>query len=254
LSFQIDPSIRVVALVGAGGKTSCMFRLAAEIAATGRRVVTTTTTKIFPPKAGQSPTLLLFNEDPRLETLPRLLAATGHVTVGRGVLPNGKLDGISETDLETILEYADVAVVEADGAAGRPVKAPEPWEPVIPANADLVIPIVGLDCVGKPATEAVVFRLDRFLSVTGISEGDAITPIALARLFSSPEGSLSRVPPRARVAPLLNKVDLLDSRYAMEEIAGSILSLAGSRIMRIVAARLRDPIEAWVYGNGLKIP
>jgi len=220
------------------------------MAATGRRVVTTTTTKIFPPEAGQSPTLVLLIEDPHLETLPGLLAGTGHATVGRSLLPDGKLDGISESDLETILEFTDVALVEADGAAGHPVKAPEPWEPVIPAIADLVIPVVGLDCVGKPATEAVVFRLERFLAVTGISEGDAITPIALARLLSSPEGSLSRVPQRARVAPLLNKVDLLDSRYTIEEIAGCILSQVGHRITRIVAARLRDPIEALVYDAG----
>ncbi|MCA1959754.1 MAG: putative selenium-dependent hydroxylase accessory protein YqeC [Desulfomonile sp.] len=249
-SFQIDPSIRVVALVGAGGKTSGMFRLAAEIAATGRRVVTTTTTKIFPPAAGQSPALLLLDKDPRLETLPRLLADTPHVTVGRNLLSSGKLDGISESDLETILQLADVAVVEADGAAGRPVKAPEPWEPVIPAVVDLVIPVVGLDCVGKPATGATVFRLERFLSVVGIREGEPITPFALARLFAGPEGALFRVPSRARVTPLLNKIDLLDSCYPIEEVTALIQSHMESRINRIVVSRLREPIETWVYETG----
>ena len=37
----------VVVLVGGGGKTTLMFRLADELAASGRRVVTTMTTRIF---------------------------------------------------------------------------------------------------------------------------------------------------------------------------------------------------------------
>ncbi len=37
----------VVVLVGGGGKTTLMFRLADELAVSGRRVVTTMTTRIF---------------------------------------------------------------------------------------------------------------------------------------------------------------------------------------------------------------
>ena len=44
----------VISLVGAGGKTSLMFRLAHELAASGETVLTTTTTKILRPTAEQS--------------------------------------------------------------------------------------------------------------------------------------------------------------------------------------------------------
>jgi probable selenium-dependent hydroxylase accessory protein YqeC len=227
-----------------------MFRLAAEFAATGRSLVTTTTTKIFPPHADQSSALLLLENDPLLETLPRLMTTARHVTVARRVLPNGKLDGVSDADLNSILPFTDLVLVEADGAVGRCVKAPEFWEPVIPASADLVIPVVGLDCVGKPASNATVFRLHRFLEVTGIDERDPITPDVLARLFSSSAGSLRGVLPRARVVPLLNKLDRLDPQYALDHIAEVILSRMGSRATRIVAARLHEPIEALVYEVG----
>ena len=66
------------------------------------------------------------------------------------------------------LDLADKVIVEADGADGRPIKAPEDWEPVIPTFANLVIPVVGLDCVGKPASEDWVFRIERFLALTGL--------------------------------------------------------------------------------------
>ena len=44
----------VISLVGAGGKTSLMFRLAHELSLTGDSVLTTTTTKIYVPEPVQS--------------------------------------------------------------------------------------------------------------------------------------------------------------------------------------------------------
>ena len=45
----------VVSLVGAGGKTSLMFKLARELSTAGETVLTTTTTKIYTPSPQQSP-------------------------------------------------------------------------------------------------------------------------------------------------------------------------------------------------------
>ena len=45
-ALRIRPT-EVVVLVGGGGKTTLMFRLADELVASGSRVVTTMTTRIF---------------------------------------------------------------------------------------------------------------------------------------------------------------------------------------------------------------
>ena len=45
----------VVALVGGGGKTSAMFRLAREIATAGGNAITTTTTRIFAAQIALAP-------------------------------------------------------------------------------------------------------------------------------------------------------------------------------------------------------
>ena len=45
----------VISLVGAGGKTTLMFRLAKELVLTGEKVVTTTTTKILEPSSEETP-------------------------------------------------------------------------------------------------------------------------------------------------------------------------------------------------------
>lgn len=247
--FGIGLQTRLITIVGAGGKTSLMYALAREMQGLGKKVVTTTTTKIYPPEPHQSPALVLLRDDPDLETLPCLLDRVGSVTVGQSILQSGKLEGITDATFQRCLTYADWILVEGDGASGQPVKAPEPWEPVIPAFTDIVIPVVGLDCVGRPASEQWVFRLNRFLAVTGLTRGERITPSSIAVLLRSPEGGLKGVPEKAEVVPFLNKKDRLDKEWDLDETANMILAGVGDRISRLVVGRLRGEIRVRVYSK-----
>ncbi len=56
-AFKLE-SGGVIAIVGAGGKTSLMFRIAHELAADGESVLTTTT-RILPPTRAQCPRVIL---------------------------------------------------------------------------------------------------------------------------------------------------------------------------------------------------
>jgi probable selenium-dependent hydroxylase accessory protein YqeC len=253
-AYRIDPETRVVALVGAGGKTSLMYSLAGELVSLGRRVVTTTTTKIFPPRPDQSPGLVLLSEDPSLSNLAAGLSRHGHVTLASSLLKVGKVDGVSEETVCDCLRYADSVLVEADGAAGRSVKAPEKWEPVIPRAADLVIPVVGLDCIGARATEDLVFRLERFLAVTGLESGETISPESIGLLLGHPEGGIRGVPERSRVVPFLNKVDLLSAEWDVQELVAAMLRGSGDRIRRIVVGKLNAGVKAVAYGEGENVP
>ena len=49
----------VISIVGAGGKTTLMFRLARELSKDGDRVLTTTTTKIYMPTRAQSSIVMI---------------------------------------------------------------------------------------------------------------------------------------------------------------------------------------------------
>ncbi len=235
------PACRTIAITGAGGKTSLMYALAAEFVAGGQTVITTTTTKIFPPNIGQTSRLVLMSDDPQLLTLPEELQKHRHVTVGRCIIqPIGKVDGIDDEVLKTCLQLTDRVVVEADGASEKPVKAPEEWEPVVPVMADLVIPVIGLDCLGKPATDQWVFRLERFLIVTGLQRDEQITPQALARLLAHPEGAMKGVGLHAQVIPFLNKDDLLGDQSVIDEIAHGLANDSGKRIKWLVHGSLKE--------------
>jgi probable selenium-dependent hydroxylase accessory protein YqeC len=245
--FGITPEIRLIAVVGGGGKTSLMFALARELDGCGRRVITTTTTKIFTPSVEESPCLLMCEDGPEVPMLPERLATYGHVTVAQRVGGSaGKLGGVSEETLSICLACADHVIVEADGAAGHPIKAPEPWEPVIPSLTDLVVPVVGLDCLGKPVSEAVVFRLKRFLTVTGLHEGDPIDPEAVAAVMAHDQGGMKGVRENMRVAPFLNKLDALLHADGPEQVASAIFRKQ-PRIRRVVAGQLKPKIALRLF-------
>jgi probable selenium-dependent hydroxylase accessory protein YqeC len=241
--FGIDTEIRVVALVGAGGKTSLMYRLAHELNSSGRLVVTTTTTKIFTPEPYQSPKLVLLSEDPKLEYLQKHLSKYRHLTIGELILPNGKVQGVTSSVIEQCLSVADIIVLEADGAAGKSIKAPEDWEPVLPEMVDLVIPVVGLDCIDRQAGSETVFRLERFLKVTDLKPTQTITPQIIGRLLAHPAGSLKNVPDSATIVPYLNKLDMIKDETIFQDIIETAFSLSHGRIKKGVAGQLRGRLD-----------
>lgn len=223
-----------------------MFSLARELVGQGRTVITTTTTKIFWPSAAQSPCVLSPAEDSLLETLDSNLNKFGHVSVGRNLQRSpGKLGGIDEHTLERCLKFAHHVVVEADGARGRSIKAPEEWEPVIPRQTDLVVVVVGLDCLGKPVTRENVFRLEKFVSITGVHKNQTITPEAVAILLSHPLGGLKGVKGGVMCVPFLNKVDLVANSRWIAQTAKYILARRLETVPQVVAGSLFRGISAF---------
>jgi molybdenum cofactor cytidylyltransferase len=201
----------VVALVGGGGKTSVMFRLARELTAHGLRVVTTTTTRIFVTEMAAAPFhLIAQDEDALLAYLPRTLQQHGHVLIVGGIdVAQNKAYGIEPTLVERIvaLPSVDAVIIEADGARMKPFKAPAQHEPVIPPCTTLVVPMAGIEAIGRPLDAASVHRPERIAALTGGAMGDPVTPEMVAAVLAHPQGGRRGVPPSARVVPLLNKVE-----------------------------------------------
>jgi probable selenium-dependent hydroxylase accessory protein YqeC len=243
--LEIDPP-QILAIVGSGGKTSLMYALAEEALARGLRAITTTTTKIFPPRPEQSPTVILTEKpDDLIAEAGEALVEHRHVTVAAGQLDSGKLDGIKPEMVGLLLAHtgADMVIVEADGARGLPLKAPAIHEPVIPGLTELVVPVVGLSGLGRPLDEDTVFRSEIFSDFSGIALGQAITAEGIGRALFHPDGLLRRVGVGTRVIPLLNQADLIDGSIA-HSAARAILTAGAGRTAKVVIASLaRRPVE-----------
>jgi probable selenium-dependent hydroxylase accessory protein YqeC len=235
----------VVSLVGAGGKTTLMFRLARELLLEGKKVVTTTTTKILEPTSEETAFLFIDADEEKTEQFVRgHLDQYRHITLSTERLGSGKLCGVSPNLVKNLWSSSgiDVLIIEADGAARRPVKAPREGEPVIPSNTTLVVAILGVDGVGMELNEEKVFQAERISKMTGIPMGRKLTGEGMAVLMTHDEGIFKGAPPSSRVIAFLNKVDLPEGMIKAREVALKIRERKHHQIERVVLGQLeKDP-------------
>jgi len=236
----------VISLVGAGGKTTLMFRLAKELSEAGESVLTTTTTKIFMPTHEQSAHVVV-STDPReaLGKAGKLMKNSFHVTVGREHLaPQNKLAGFDPDVVRQFWEsdFFHWILVEADGAAQRPLKAPAAHEPVIPECSTHVVAVVGLDAVGESLDDRWVFRPDLYSQMTGVPLNSLVTERSVAEIVLNENGLLKGTPPVARRCVFLNKAEE-DHVFVM-----------GKRIAAILHEDNRGRLERILIGSAKREP
>jgi probable selenium-dependent hydroxylase accessory protein YqeC len=242
----------MVSLVGAGGKTSLMYRLAHELAGSGRTVLTTTSTRIHPPTPNQCALCILApTADGILKQAARPLRQYRHIAAAAGRDPeSGKLSGLAPEEIDRLeaSRAFDWIIVEADGAAGRPLKAPAAHEPVIPSGSGWVVGMVGLQAVGNPLTEQWVFRPEVFSRITGLAPGAAITEEAVAAALAHRSGVLKGASADSRCMAFLNRADSSGRRAAGRRIADLLGRIGDAPIQRTVVGRvLDDPPVADVF-------
>ena len=209
----------VATFVGAGGKTTAIWRAQAELVADGGRAIVTTTTKVMEPLLPRDGALMLTARPDAariadlLDRAPRLVLAAGrldhpapaHADHPVPSLPF-KLDGLPSETLDELVEQLPGVtwLVEADGAKGCGIKIHAAHEPVIPHSATTVVVMAHLDVLGRPLDATTVHRVDNATRLLGAPLGTLLTPALFARALCD-ETSLKGVPGRARVVALLTQ-------------------------------------------------
>lgn len=206
-------SAKCIAVIGAGGKTTTLSKLAGLHRT--ERVLLTTATHIFPFSPPVCDRLCIA---PTAEEIMQALAYPGVVCAG---IPskNGKLTGLPEQVMQAASAHADWIFYEADGAKCLPLKLHLDTEPVIlPGTAHCFI-VAGLSAWGKPICEVVhryQLREDWAQNprrlVNGAIIADCVRDAAKACGL-----------PCANLTVLLNQVDTVTEK--MEEIAAMMREL-----------------------------
>ena len=186
----------IVSLVGAGGKTTVMYQLAEHFANLGKKVLLTTTTHIFQPAC---------NFAQNISEVEALWQAGNYAVVGNIEAGTGKLTQLSADVFETYSTFADLVLVEADGAKRLPCKAPAENEPVLLSVSDTVIAVMGLDALHHPIKE-VCFRLEKVQEVLGVMPEYCLTEEDAVKLLLSEQGAFKNVGQRTCFI-VLNKCD-----------------------------------------------
>lgn len=248
------PRGSIVSLVGGGGKTSTLFRLARESTRDGCRVLATTTARMKLEELAEMRDVLLWDErDATGETwqsyrphtaepgwLNQVLEGDSEEVgipaafLGRSVMRD-KLIGLPTDYLGDLLSRLtwDMVYVEADGSRGRSIKGHRLGEPIIPLCATHCVIVVGADGFESPVNDECCHRPEIVQDLLGVAWGERLNPRRVAELLGHPRGLLRKIPGDMAVSVYVNKAPLGAKHEASKEFAEEILARCGTRLHRV---------------------
>ncbi|MBK5240269.1 selenium cofactor biosynthesis protein YqeC [Clostridium sp.] len=174
----------IISIVGAGGKTTMMFKLAEELR--GRnKVLVTTTTKIYVPLEDRYDFICTDSE-----MLQRYIhmKENGIYILGSGVNCENKILGLSKKELDELTQHFDYVLIEADGAKKKRLKAWNDSEPVIYSNTTKTVGIIDIQSLGLIINENNVHRSKLFCELTGAKQGETVQLEHLLKIIINPLG------------------------------------------------------------------
>jgi len=221
-------SREMICVVGAGGKTTLLFTLGKELFKCGKKVLLTTTTKIYVPD--QQDIYTVVEPEDNIMKNPGILIGKEKTTVwGRDIyqMPGDKdkIVGVKKEVLDWLFiqNIIDYILIEADGAKKKPIKAPDEHEPCIPEKTTTVLGVIGIDAVGRTLNEDNFHRAGIFLKAKHYDLNYKIDVDMVASLIGWEKGLFKDVPSNARKLLILNKVDNSERRNIAQEIARKVL-------------------------------
>ncbi|TDI84129.1 MAG: putative selenium-dependent hydroxylase accessory protein YqeC [Caldithrix sp.] len=218
----LDPPInsfkgQIISVIGGGGKSSLLKKIGRELVKLNLKVILTTTTKIEPFPNTAVVLLQGRGEDIR-EELTYMLDELKIIMVAKKRYHGNKLVGVNPEVVQKFKKYANIVLVEADGARQRPFKTHMPHEPVIPAATDKVIIVIGSEIVHKPLNDETVHRADLFAKKWNMELEAKLTRKIIAKELLSTAGYIGKIPLTSNVAIFINKTDLnLDRAKSLAE-------------------------------------
>jgi len=197
----------VISIIGGGGKTSFMEYLSRDLHSRGKFVISTTTTKILPPRPAHSEVSVFTSNPCWLNSIDSIFREGKLVNLAVDMLPDGKLKGVSVKHCNLLLNKSNVdyLIIEADGSKGKSIKAHSRWEPVVPSFTTTFISVIGIDCLHKRIDDDICHRSNMFCSILGCNAGELIDISLIFELFKHPRGYLKKLPRKARAYVFINK-------------------------------------------------
>ncbi len=202
-ALEITPG-DVVAIIGAGGKTSLLAALGYELAEAGWRVLATTTMGMDAHLLDLMPAVFSAQSD-RTE-ISAALSEKRFVFLYK-TIENGVVHGVSREELPVWLDTmdSDVWLVEADRANAALLKSPFEDEPGIPPETSLIIPVASVSALNYTLSDESVYNAEAIRARYGFAQDIRIKAAWIAQVLRDEALGLKGVPPKARLIAFLNQ-------------------------------------------------
>jgi molybdenum cofactor cytidylyltransferase len=237
----------VVAFVGAGGKSSAIRVLTKELS-NQHQVLITTTTKLGLEQADLAQQHLIIDSPVTIGSIIEQLQKSSSLLVTKeSDAEQTKWLGLDLEEVQVLTKVAKaegaVLIIEADGARGRSLKVPSEYEPVIPEDCDLVIPVVGLDVIGEEFPSPLVHRQEFVREHLGLIEGERILTEQVTQILGSRQGGLKDIPFSSSIRILLNKADSFEDLQHGRDIAAELIKNPEIQSIHLTSTHHEDPVH-----------
>lgn len=244
----------VISFVGGGGKTSAAMRLARECKTIGMRVLVTTTTKIYIPLSHLYDNIIIHES---FDELIKEIKKCGTVLItvaGSKTTEENKIKGIDSSWVDSLYssDLFDIIIVEADGAKGKPVKAPDLHEPVIPGSTSILTGVCGFDCMGKLIDDQWVHRPHIFCKVVGKNMGDMIDKETILKLSAAENGLFKNCPKGSKKVLLINKVQDMEELFKAKAAAQYIMENNHDLESVLIGSVIDEPPVKYIFKEKVK--
>lgn len=238
-----------VAFVGAGGKTTALFRLAREYRSPVLAAATAHL-ELWQTDLADAHFCCSDSQDGALPVLPSIQG----VTLFTGERNNRSVAGLGPTGLQQVATLACERqmplLLESDGSRRHPIKAPADHEPPIPSFVDTVVVTAGFTALGNSISTDWVHRPEIFASLSEGAPGSVITPEIVRRVLCHPNGGLKNIPEAARRVALLNQADTPELWARACSIAPALLQEFQAVV--ITALKKASPAGDWVEARDVR--
>lgn len=219
-----DANGACIGILGGGGKTALLHSVGTELSKHHSPVVLSSLTK-----AGLSADhpVHYYPEFEAEETRDELLKNNPIYVMGE-IEHDQKLIGVKDDQLESLNEVSEVTIFECDGARKRPIKAHQPFDPVLPDFTTHAIIVVGADAVGARIEGKFVHRPELFRELWDVNANYELEPAFIAKILTSQYGYLQKVPRHIKLAYFINKSDTYPDQAL--QLAQAITSISKSPV------------------------
>ncbi|HEY8892158.1 MAG TPA: selenium cofactor biosynthesis protein YqeC [Clostridium sp.] len=217
----------ILSIVGAGGKTTMMFKLAEELRV-NNKVLVTTTTKIYIPPLHKYD-FICTNKDHFIKYSK--MKDNGIYVLGLGINEDNKILGLTTKELEGLTPYFDYILIEADGAKEKQLKGWNEFEPILYGKTTKTLGIIDIQSKGILINEDNIHRSEIFSEITGGKYGEAVTLEHLLNLVINPLGLFKGA--LGEKILFINKVNGPDD-FASANLLVNKITLKGNKLPSIV--------------------
>lgn len=182
-SILINETIKVISVIGAGGKTNFLRTLAAENRDTKKILLTSTVNMERIPESEVD----FIDYEYRDDYLLCDFNTHGVYVLSQDLDNTNRMRGLQLSEIDEQIPCFSLSLIECDQSMQRNLKAWRENEPIISELTDMTVGLLDISAIGRIVNVDNIHNLDIFIDLTGKEAGSVISKNDLIQMVIHPD-------------------------------------------------------------------